>query len=254
VAALLSDRAATADQIALATLAASRKLFGQPEEGEPGILSTDPGLTTSFYVLVHAAFRARDADFLHALRERGIRVPDPGSASAIGFVGGVSETVRERLAQSENASPFSEIALLSLREVLSDAIAQRATALFGSDLEKVQSACRYYATPTRFGALSRRFFAAFLYRTLTFFVSKEIHRHVGPGKRFHQLSDAKEFEHALRLWCSERARIIESFAGGWTSKEEHEGGVDRRDAQRFVAVAVGKLASELGADDAGANP
>jgi len=247
----LASPTADAEGVARATLAAAKRLFGSPEEGVPGTLANDPGLVSAFRVLAHVALRAKEPDFLDALRRAGIDVPADDSASALRFVSRVSETARAHVAHSSNPTAFSEIAILALRETLSDAISQHSETLFGTDVDSVRAACRRYAQPERFGRLARSFFGSFLSRTMAFFLSKAVHDQVGPGQRFEQLSAVEDFHGALRSWCNERARIVETFAGGWTFKEDYERGIDMAGAKRFVAVAVGKLGSEVEEPDAG---
>jgi len=248
---LLGDPQVPADEVARATLLAARHLFGNPQEHLAGMLANDPGLVSSFYVLAHTALRSKAPDFLESLKREGIDVPPDDSASALRFVVRLSETARKEVARSPNPTAFSEIAVLALRETLSDAISQHSDTLFGTTVESVRAACRRYAEPERFGGLARRFFGNFLYRTMAFFVSKAVPDEVGPGERFEQLSEVHGFHSALRSWCNERAKIVESFAGGWTSKEDYERGIDMAAAKRFVAVAVGKLGSEVGELDPG---
>lgn len=251
VVSLLSSESATPEDVGRATLEAAQGLFGKPIENLVGSLASDPGLLASFYVLAQIAFRAREQDFLGALRQQAIQVPEDDAASAMTFVARVSETARRHVAQAKNPTVFSEIAVLSLREVLSEAVVQHSRTLFGADVAAVQAACRRYATPSRFGRLARDFFGRFLYRTLAFFISKEIHKHVGPGQRFTQLSDLDGFDDALQSWCRERAKIVQSFAGGWTSKENYQSRVHMDSVKRFVPVAVRKLGEEILASDRG---
>ncbi len=142
VVSLLGTRTSTPEDVARATLDAARPLFGRPSENLIGSLASDPGLIGSFYVLAQVAFRAREHDFLAALRERGIAVPPDEAATAIAFVARVSETARRHVATASNPTVFSEIAILSLREVLSEAIADHSRTLFGTNVTAVQAACR----------------------------------------------------------------------------------------------------------------
>jgi len=59
------------------------------------------------------------------------------------------------------------------------------------------------------------------------------------------LADIAEFNEALRTHCDQSARIVRDFCGEWYSKNAYEGGINRGNSSRFLAVAVRKLSSEL---------
>jgi hypothetical protein len=80
---------------------------------------------------------------------------------------------------------------------------------------------------------------------LAYFLSKELSNHVGASERFLNTRAHTDFNIALRTHCQEASRIVETFAGGWFSKTNFEGGITREKAGRFAHVALKKITAEL---------
>ena len=240
---LLGDTGAEVTDIAVVTANAAIRLFGKGTS--PGLLTSEPGLLAAYWVLSQVVFLSPQSRYFDQLRDVGIEVDSASAGSCVSFISDVARAAESQAESDFNQSAFSELALLSLKETLARALTNQTNTLFGTTAEDIRSACRRYATTKRFGMLSKDFFATFLYRTMNFLLSKAIHDHVGPGRRFNSLSELSDFESALRTYCHERARIVESFAGGWTSKENYERGVTPEAVQRFMAIAVKKIGKEL---------
>lgn len=241
---LLGDSSIEVDQIAIGTANAAARLFGRGDK--PGILVQEPGLVSSFWVLTQVVFLASKDNYFDRLTGVGIPVDVHTIDSCISFIDDVTRAAEETTDKSADQSAFSEIAVLSLKETLARALTNQTRTLFGTTGEDIRNACRRYATVKQFGELSRDFFGTFLYRTLNFLISKAIHDHTGPGRRFARFDDLSTFEGALLTYCRERAGIVESFSGGWTTKEQYEQGRISTDAvQRFMAYAVKKIGKEL---------
>ncbi len=62
--------------------------------------------------------------------------------------------------------------------------------------------------------MARDFFARLSYRSLDYYLSRELADHTGTGKRFGDDGDRVAFEIALRQHTFEASKIVESFAGG----------------------------------------
>lgn len=230
----------------LETVAAARKLFWDDTSHRAGALSREPGLLNSFWLLTQIVFRSRRADFWSALGEVGVSLPEPDQlTSPLLLVSAVCEKAEDLSYGSKSRSIFSDVAVASLRESLATALSTRTPGLFGVSGQEIQKACSSYASATQFGLLARNYFSIFLFRCIDYFISKELHNHTGPGKRFETVFETTGFREALRACAYERAAIVEQFAGAWTSKEDYEGGVTLEDIGRFMPVALKKLAAEL---------
>ncbi len=206
-------------------------------------LEADPSLSLCYWLLTRITWHARFDEFADRLGELGIKVT--GADSALSFVANVATVARERVSKMESPGAFSEMAQLAMREVLTDLVSRKAETLFGTTAEDLRNACKSLSTKVQFGDLSRRFFASFLNRALQFFVSKEISNFVGKGKRFRDIAEIQDFNRALNTFCYESAKIVEDFSAGWYSKRNWQGEITEEDAQRFVAVAIEKLTTEV---------
>jgi hypothetical protein len=101
------------------------------------------------------------------------------------------------------------------------------------------------ATSAQFAAFGRGFFSRLMERYLAYFLSKELSNHVGVSQRFVNTEARSAFDDALRTHCREASRIVGTFAGGWFSKTNFEGGITREKAGRFAYVALKKITAEL---------
>lgn len=226
----------TAGIAATVVLAADRRLRD---------LAGDPSPTYCFWLLTRIAWASRGQDFVGDLAKLGIEAAD--DSSVLTFISQVADRVRNELSPHTSSGHFTELASLALRRALSETVGQHGPGLFGRSVDDLQQAFRVHSTRDQFGALSRRFFADFLARTLRSFVGRELSRHVGGTSGITNVADSAEFTQALDTYARESARIVEDFAGGWYSKHnwEAKGEITEEEAQKFVAVVLRKLRMEL---------
>jgi hypothetical protein len=212
-------------------------------------LNNDERLAYCFWLLTEVASAARSDDFTGELNRQGIDAQP--TDTAIALVAKIADHVRFTTRDHAGNGHYVEIAALALRQALTETVLREGPSLFASDANDVQRAFRTYSTTARFSELSRRFFANFMSRTLRGIVDRELAMHVG-GKGIPSNQAASEFLSALDKHAWETAYIVEDFAGKWVSKRnwETQGQISLEDAQRFMAVALQKLRSELksGAD------
>lgn len=239
VIATLDDRESTTADIAAATARAAKDFFAQNK--------TDPGLVFSYWFLTQITYRARSHDFVAQMQATGLDIGNV--ASALDFLARIAAFTRREIGLRGGVFPLSDIAQLSLREVITETIGQRSRTLFGTTLEDIRLACRTYSTPGRFSQLARLFFSKVLNRTLQFFVSKESPNTIGVGRKFQDTSALSDFNRDLEAYCHQSAAIVEEFAGGWYSKRNWRGDISENDARGFVAVAMEKLRDEIARED-----
>jgi hypothetical protein len=102
-----------------------------------------------------------------------------------------------------------------------------------------------FATVRQFAVLTRDFFARLTRRHINYYLSRELSKHVGPGRRFASVREHRSFEEALDRHCREATRVIKEYSGEWLSKQNFEGGIDPYKAGRFVSYASKKIRDEL---------
>ena len=132
-------------------------------------------------------------------------------------------------------------------ETLTSLAGRELPSLFGPTATDVQQAFAKLGTSDRFSIVARDFFSRLTSRSLGYFLSRELSKHVGPNKRFAAVSDHSDFNAALDLHCREASRIIKEFSGGWYGKTlSARRSRSAREAQRkFAHVAFKKLRAEL---------
>jgi hypothetical protein len=238
------DVGAGADAIASGALNASEQAFFEA--------SHDLGFKYTVWLLTQVTLAARKEGFRDELVRIGLDVPTaPG---LFDILGAFTKHVDSRLDRQKTRTDISEMCQLAAVEALSERCVERSRSLFGTTPDTVRDAFRGLSTETNFALLARDFFSRFTYRYLSYFLSREVPKHVGPrgAVALETIDQHVAFNEALALHCKQSAEIVREFSGGWYSKTAHETGITEDDAGRFAFVALKKLASELKRERAGA--
>lgn len=119
---------------------------------------------------------------------------------------------------------LGEMAQGALAETLAAAAGPHLDTLFGTGPGDVQRAFGQYAIARRFGGLAHAYFARLLAKFFLYHLSMTLPLHVGPGRRFDSLAAKERLDRELAHHGRERTLILDTFAGGWWSKERWEGG------------------------------
>ena len=86
------------------------------------------------------------------------------------------------------------------------------------------------------------FFSRLTTRSLGYFLSRELSKHVGPNKKFAVIGDHSNFNAALDLHCREASRIIKEISAGWYGQRLRRGKqISQEEARKFAHVAFNKL-------------
>ena len=229
---------AAASQLATATINAA-------ERGLKAAID-DAGVLEVLWALVRVPLAARSGDFAGALRSCGWEIHDaPG---LLDIAVSLSAAVDERMPDGKGRTDLAEMAQTAAVETINATVGPRAATLWGSGPEEVRTAFAALATPSRFGAFARQFFARFSFKTINYFLSKVVAEHTGEGRRFPTVAEQSRFTDALRTHCREATAIVEEYAGDWFSKHRFEtaGDITREETHGFLAYAMRtKLSGEF---------
>ena len=203
-------------------------------------LPRDDSLTYAFWLLLRIATASRSDTFAQDVRGLGLSVT--ADTSALALIGEVADALRERFRGADGDSTTSEFASLAARRALTETVGSFGGTLFGSTAEDLQGAFRRYSSREQFSEVAHRFFADFTARLLSSYLARELSNHVEGS-----IAERDTVAGAIDLHARQSAAIMREFAGGWYSKQnwETQGEITLDDAQRFVAVALGKLRAEL---------
>jgi hypothetical protein len=236
------DAGVDAGKIASGALDASERAF--VEAGH------DPGFKYTVWLLTQVALAAKKEGFREELVRIGLDVPKaPGLFDVLGAF---TKHIDVRLDNRKTRTDISEMCQLAAVEALSERCIERSKSLFGTTPDTVRNAFRELSTEKNFALLARDFFSRFTYRYLSYFLSREVPKHVGPKGPLATIDEHGSFNEALALYCRQSAEIVREFSGGWYSKTAHETGITEDDAGRFAFAALKKLTSELKREVAGA--
>lgn len=141
---------------------------------------------------------------------------------------------------------LGELAQAALVESISEKCAPRIEDLFGDQPDSARALLGSLSSGDQFGTFARSFFSRLTTNVLNSFLSRALADQVGPGKRFETDFERRSFDDAFAKHCSESARIVQDFAGGWYGKHVwQKGNFERQDALRFGRYAITKLLQEL---------
>lgn len=210
----------------------------------------DPGLVHCFWLLTQLPFEAKSPDFFARTKKLGFKLsPEP---SLLELTSAFTKAIDDHIRENGRRTDLAEIAQLAAAESLTACCAEKTRSLFGSKPDDLRNAVGDLASPKQFSYLSKKFFAGFTQRYLSYFLSKELSNHIGAGKTFSNIREHTEFNNALKTYCQESAKIVENFSGGWFSKTNFfEGKITPEKAKGFLHVAFKKIVSELKRDGAG---
>jgi hypothetical protein len=206
--------------------------------------SQDEGLAHVFWLLTQIPQAARAGDFSEQLAELGLQVSS--EPTLLEIVSAFTRAVDGRVRQSGKRTDLGEMAQLAGSETLASLVGRELPSLFGPTAADVRLAVAKLGTSDRFSVLARDFFSRLTSRSLGYFLSRELSKHVGPNKRFAGVGEHSEFNAALDLHCREASRIIKEFSGGWYGKTlQREKAITQDAARTFAHVAFKKLRAEL---------
>jgi hypothetical protein len=216
------------------------------EAAENGLerASKDEGLAHVFWLLTQIPQAAREDDFSERLGELGLNVSS--EPTLLEIVAAFTRAVDGHVRQAGKRTDLGEMAQLAGSETLASLVGRELPSLFGPTATDVRLAFARLGTSDRFSILARDFFSRLTSRSLGYFLSRELSKHVGPNKRFAAVGEHSDFNAALDLHCREASRIIKEFSGGWYGKTlQHEKIITQDEARRFAYVAFKKLRAEL---------
>lgn len=197
----------------------------------------DPAFRVVAELLVTLPLNARGPGFRDFLDERGI-----SSGSLPDLLVGLSR----ELDRTPATSDLGEMARLAYVKALGVELEARLPSLFEPSPEDIRTALGRLASGQGFAGLSRQFFAELTRRTLAYYLSRELARHTGEGRRFADDRGRVEFERALAAHTWQAAGIVSEFAAGWYGKTMWQGdGPTSEKIANFSAYAFKKLRDEL---------
>lgn len=205
----------------------------------------DPGFQFVTGLLVRLPFLARAPGFEDVLADLGIGPDNLSSLPA--FLAGLNSAIERNAFDVGYSSDIGELAKAALTETFADKLEERLPTLFKPTPQELRRALAGYASGKEFARLSRAFFANLTYRSLDYFLSRELANHTGSDRRFASDADRVSFERALKQHTVEASRIVEEFAGGWYGKTVwQKNRLDQQEINRFTRYSFKKMRDELG--------
>ena len=155
----------------------------------------DPSFQFVTSLLVRLPLIARAPGFEDALAELGVGEGAAVSVSAL--LAGLSHAIDQNAFDIGRSSDAGELARAALLESLSVQLRDRLPTLSEPSPQEIRKALASFASGQNFANLARDFFARLSYRSLDYFLSRELANHTGADKRFASDAARMEFQRAL---------------------------------------------------------
>lgn len=225
----------------------SRIAAASADAAEHGLerASQDEGLAHAFWLLTQIPQAARQVNLSERLWELGFTGLS-SKPTLFEIVAAFTRAVDAHVLQRGKRTDLGEMAQNAAAETLTSLAGRELPSLFGPTAADVQQALAKLGRSDQFSIVARDFFSRLTSRSLGYFLSRELSKHVGPDKRFGAVGDHSDFNAALDLHCREASRIIKEFSGGWYGKTlQQEKQISPDEARKFAHVAFKKLRAEL---------
>jgi hypothetical protein len=207
--------------------------------------SNDESLAQAFWLLTQIPQAARQSNFSERLWELGFTGLS-SKPTLFEIVAAYTRAIDGHVRDHGKRTDLGEMAQHAAAETLASLAGRELPSLFSPTASEVQRAIAKLGTSNQFSIVARDFFSRLTSRSLGYFLSRELSKHVGPDKRFSSVGEHGDFNAALDQHCREASRIIKEFSGGWYGKTlQQEKQISRDDARRFAQVAFKKLRAEL---------
>ncbi len=207
--------------------------------------SSDPRFQFVANLLVTLPLQARSPGFSEYLESLGLGSND--MASTTDLLSGLSRAIDANAHELGHFSDAGELAKSALLESLSVQLYDRLPSLFEPTPTDIREALAVFSGGKGFAILARDFFARLTYRSLDYYLSRELANHTGSGKRFASDAERVAFQAALLQHTFEASRIVQEFAGGWYGKTVwKEQRLDQDAVNGFTRYAFTKMRQELG--------
>ncbi|MGX9352230.1 hypothetical protein ACS3QZ_13590 [Shimia sp. W99] len=205
----------------------------------------DPRFQFISSLLVRLPLLARMPGFEDALLDLG--VGENALSSVTGLLAGLELAIDRQSFRFGASSDAGELAKTALLETLSVQLRDRLPSLFEPTPQEIRAALGSFASGNRFADLARDFFARLTYRSLDYYLSRELANHTGQDKRFADDAQRVAFQQALAQHTFEASRIVREFAGGWYGKTVwQKQSLDQEAIDHFTQYAFKKMRTELG--------
>ena len=179
--------------------------------------SQDQGLAYAFWLLAQVPQAARQPNFSQRLRELGL-TGLPTNPTLLEIVAAFTRAVDRHVRESGGRTDLGEMAQLAASETLASLAGRELQSLFGPTPVDVQRALAKLGTSDQFSIVARDFFSRLTHRSLDYFLSRELSKHVGPNKRFAAISDHSDFNAGWIGIVGKLRELSKSFRADGTAR------------------------------------
>jgi hypothetical protein len=206
-------------------------------------VAKDAGFVTALSSVFDFIDAVQSQDPSATLKAKGISVFD--ESTVLSYAVGLRERIDKNLRKVGARSDLGELTQNAFTEVLVKTVAASQKDLFGSTTGNVQKSLKQEFSGQKLTAVMHDFFATFTKRYLSYYLSRELANHTGPGRAFRNLDAHSEFSKAFDLYVRQSVRIADEFTPEWFGKARYEKKLTSDSVSRFAHVAFKKIHSEF---------
>lgn len=205
--------------------------------------ANDMTLVAAVQMLYDIPQAAKEPDFVAALKERGINVPQ--NPTILDVAQGMAQALDEVSVRSGLRTDIGEMAKHAAIAAFIDSAGKASNTLWDPTPADMQSGIASFTNPSNFGELNQNFNIELSYKVLNYFVQRALPQHISATGPFHSIADVRIYEAGLRKHCTEMSVIMRPFMRDWLGKQySSKNKVGTKDIAKAVFVSTNKTAKE----------
>jgi len=203
----------------------------------------DLGFTQTLTHIFEWADALLSRDPKRALIDDGFSIPNDPSWRDLLY--SLRDRIDQSLQSSGTKSDVAEIAQNAFVESIASGMTKRTADLFEWESSTSVVAVRDLVKGRAFGTTMHEFYASFVRRYLSYYLSRELSNHVGWGERFSSTDSHREFRQAFDTYVRQTIRIADEFTPGWFGKVRFQRTLTQKAVGGYARVALKKIVGEF---------
>jgi hypothetical protein len=206
----------------------------------------DSGFLIALTNIFHFIESAKSKNLTNALWEHGF--PVPKDVTLLDLASSLRQKTDIDLIDNKAQSDVGEIAQNAFSEALFKNASADIPNFFEATAQSTHETLKTDLSGKRLTGILHEFYAVFTRRYLTYYLSRELSNHVGPGRLLGNINEHEAFNRAFDVYIRQTVKITKEFNPGWLSKAIHEQQLSRESVKRYAHGAFKKIIGEFNRD------
>lgn len=189
----------------------------------------DPVFRFVSNLLAVLPLQARGPGYQEFMRTLGISIEE--TTSVVGLLAGIDRAIDRHAFEAKRSSDIGEMSKPALLSALSAQFENALPSFFEPTQAEIRLVLTGFSSGAGFAALARDFFARLTFRSLDYYLSRELANHTGEGQRFATDADRSAFQrgfarraprNSLSAWPSSSHGLCPASAARPSSKTQRQ--------------------------------